>query len=288
MESGVSLMDCKFESKISLSAIFTGLLPMISAIISMYVHSSGSYLKTNYGFSIIIILVSIANLVASKMIKKFGEMFEVVQLGCFIGLATQLILNLYRETKYAFFIRLVTNIFESDVFLNFSPLLLSIIADFIICMFFDREDSVILKTVSCISLIFFTAIISQGTLLFYDWIPMLAFLIIPSFFLTLCLPSKKDKSKKSRKHKRIQAFIGCMVLSITVIVVMVYLCEIKMGNPVNYLNPQVLRNAFDIVQRNFMGSIVQPIKDFFLRGIRHIGDFISACKNTIRRNLTST
>ncbi|KRH92176.1 hypothetical protein M153_10350000817, partial [Pseudoloma neurophilia] len=245
MNSALNFMDKTFESKLSLSSIFTSLLPIFSSAISMYAHSSGSYLKVNYIFSIFIILASIVNLVASKMVKKFGEKFEVVQLGIFIGLAAQLALNLFRESKYKILLKLFGNIFQKQMFLNVSPLIFSILSNLIISMFFYREDAIILNTILNGVLIFYTLGISNY--LYYDWRIMIAFLVIPAFLISLCLPSKDMKKTKILKQKRIQAFIGSLVLAITAIVVLTHLCESRLYPKINLFSMKTLKTVFNAI-----------------------------------------
>lgn len=210
----------------------------------MYVHSSGLSFSVNGICSVTIILVSIANLIGSKMIKKFKHKFEVVQLGCFLGLATQLIYSLFIYPEIKLVKKIACTLFPTCIFINISPLLISIIMDFILCMFFCRENSLIIRIITSIVLIVYTYFISRYTILFYNWELFLAMIIISSFFITLCLPSKNEKNEKLVKHKRIRAFIGSMILAITMITVMKFFFKRYSQDTENFINSRFLSFFF--------------------------------------------
>lgn len=257
----MDFMDWKFSSNISGSSIYTSILPVISAALSMYVHSSGSFLKTNYAFSIGIILASVANLIGSKITKTLSKKFEVVQLCIFIGLAAQFCMNLFRDSKYKFFINCFARFFEKEIFASLFPILFSFITDLLITTFLDRENAIMFKMLT--SLLVAVGMLSARGSMLYDWAKVLPLLIIPSFLLIFCLPSAKSSQKKNKnlKFRRMSVVIGSLVLAITCSVLLTHILEKRMKINTTNLCVNYVKDIFMNIKQGFIERIWIPIKN---------------------------
>lgn len=268
--SKLRFLDGEFSSKISKSTLFVSILPILSAAISMYVNMNGSISKTNYIFSIGIILASIGNLCYSKCSKTTTSKFDIFLLCIFIAIAAQFALNLFSNTYYGTFYSYIQDIFEKDIFANLLPLLFSALTDIGIVTFANRKMGLILKIICSLITVGLTIFLPN---LRFDPKIVLPVLILPSLLLILGLPEdSKDKknslsknsttSEKEAKSRssRLQLLIGCLILIVTCAVVYTHSIE-------------------RFIKADKMGTIAVPVFNWLWDGFKNKTSwFTDGCK----------
>ncbi|KRH92294.1 putative transporter [Pseudoloma neurophilia] len=248
--------DNFYKGKITLCEIYISFLPILCSAISMYVHKSGSYLKTNFLLSSLLIFTSVINLIILKVNKKWRGRFEFTLFIIFAILATQFSANIFEQSIFEPIINLILKYNEKSIIMNILPVIISFTIDLIISFFIFRETAVPLKIISSfIVIIFFIGVSDQ---LYFSWIELSFFLFIPSIILTFCLPSENDLRIELKKYKRIQVITGTLILIITTFTIAAYLIQIHLST-----------NKFFYSKKILFG------------GVKWIGEGVKSCKRGI-------
>lgn len=215
---------------LSLHKLYIASIPILSSLLTIFIHSTGTSMKINLPLSLGIIAVSTINLLFQKSSTVIRDSSEIITLCCGLGILAQFLFNITTNSQYQLLIDFVLRLFEKTTIINLLPILFSGFVDLGIMAVLKREHAVIFKAISSVLTIVIMTVVRKE--LFYDWRIILPLLIIPSFFLMFFLPSDPTKNlrqQKADKYRRactrMSCFITSLTITITCFILLIYLVK---------------------------------------------------------------
>ncbi|ELQ76488.1 putative transporter [Trachipleistophora hominis] len=261
-----------FLSKLNVSfyKLYIAIIPILSSLLTMFIHSRSTTMKINMPLSLGIIIISTINMLFQKSSTTIRDCSEIITLGCGLGILAQFLLNVSLNMQYKVLVDVILKMFERKIIYNLLPILFSAFTDLGIISFLNREHAVIFKGIcSVLTMVLMTVVLKQlGLPLYYDWRIVLPLLIIPSFFLMVFLPSKqtsetgKDNNKYRRACIRTSCFITSITITITCFLYLLYYLQ---------THNSVINNGAHVL--NFVSNA---------------GSVVSTCWNKIKHGATQT
>lgn len=213
---------------LSLHKLYIASIPILSSLLTIFIHSTGSSMKINLPLSLGIIAVSTINLLFQKSSTVIRDSSEIITLCCGLGILAQFLFNITMNSQYRPLIDLALKLFEKKIIINLLPILFSGFVDLGIMTVLKREHAVIFKAISSVLTIVIMTVVRKE--LIYDWRILLPLLIIPSFFLMFFLPSTpatNPRHQKADRYRRactrMSCFITSLTITITCFILLIYL-----------------------------------------------------------------